>query len=82
MEQGIRQRWREIRAVEMVLEEAKAELQGEDPLHFAIREKLEEAKRTVKELSEALMWAVGDDLPEPDESLLEGVRELLKRANG
>ena len=68
--------------MEIVLEEAQAEFGAEDPLRPVQREALEDAKRTVKELSEALRWAVGDDLPEPEEPLLNAMRGLLERTRG
>ena len=79
--EGIQQRWREIRAVEIVLEEARAKFGGEDPLRPVLREALEDAKGKVQELAEAMRWAVGE-LPEPDESLLRAVRGLLERGRG
>jgi len=44
-----------------------------------LRKALEDAKRTLKELLEAVRFSCGD-LPEPDESLLDVVRGLGNRA--
>jgi len=76
------QRWKELRATEVVLEEAREEFGGEDPAHPKLRESLNECKLKAQELREAMRWATGGELPDPDESLLDGVRGLLDRARG
>jgi len=80
--EGIRQCWKEMRAVEIVLKEARDEFEGEDPLKPVVREALEDTKGKVQELAEAMAWAIGGELPEPDEPLVDAVRELLERTRG
>ena len=80
--EGVQQRWREIRAAEIVVEEAGGEFRGEDPAKPVLRETLEDTKRKVRELAETMRWAVSEDLPKPDESLPEAVRGLLERTRG
>jgi len=64
-----------------VLDEARNDFEGEDPLKPVLREALEDTKRNVRELSEGMRWAVGE-LPEPDESLIEAVMVVLERTRG
>lgn len=64
-----------------MLDEARNDFEGEDPLKPVLREALEDTKRNVRELSEGMRWAVGE-LPEPDESLIEAVMVVLERTRG
>ena len=54
---GIAQYWRQVRAVEAVVEEARAEFGGEDPCVPFIRSKLDEAKAQAGGDARASRWA-------------------------
>jgi hypothetical protein len=69
---GIAQYWRQVRAVEAVVEEAREEFGGEDPCMPLIRSKLDEAKALLEEMHERLdELGVATELPEiSDEDLM------------
>jgi hypothetical protein len=76
--EAVELRWRELRAVEIVLEEVAKEFDGEDPATPRLRRQIEEAKKKVKDIREGVgLFGQQPDLPEPDEELLEQVRQVL-----
>jgi hypothetical protein len=68
---GIAQNWRQVKAVEAVVEEARKEFGGEDPCVPLIRSKLDEAKAQLEEIHERLhSLGIEAELPEiSDEDL-------------
>jgi hypothetical protein len=73
--------WRELRAVETVVEEVAQEFNGEDPLLPPVRNVLDKAHQELADLPELLV-AVGVEveLSEPDEERVADLRERLLRA--
>jgi len=77
------QRWKELRATEIVLEEVREEFDGEDPAVPQMRQGLAECKLKVQELRDGTeRFGERIELPEPEESLLNVVRGLLERGRG
>lgn len=75
------QHWREVRAIEVVVEEAAAEFNGEDPLHPDVRRQLDEAKATLLDVHAGFEPYVGGlPLVEPSEDDVELVRKLVNKA--
>jgi len=72
--------WRELRAVEMVVEEIEQEF-GEDPLLPGLRDILGHVRATLTDLHPRLrnLEPDLDDLPEPDEQTLYSTRRLAYR---
>jgi hypothetical protein len=78
---GLRVRWAEARAVELVLESIAGEFGGEDPLKPALRTVLTEARQKLRELSREFPSPARDvELPEPGEDELDQVATLVERA--
>ena len=74
------QRWKELRAAEIVLEEMREEFGGEDAAHPKLRQSLGECKLKVQELREGMeRFGLPVELEEPDQELVEQVRGLLDR---
>ena len=73
--------WRDVRALELCIEEVRERLGGEDPPDEAVRNAIETAKVTIEELVEGLAGCdVPVELNEPEEAALDRLRELLKDA--
>jgi hypothetical protein len=73
--------WREIRSIEIVVEAAREEFDGEDPLHPDVRRPLEEAKAVLVEVHAGFEpYVSGIELPEPGEDEVALVRRLVEKA--
>ncbi len=75
--------WKDMRAIELVVEEVAAELGGEDPLRPLFRELLEHSKTGLtyhNQFLEALGSAV--ELQEPEEAELANLRARVERNAG
>jgi hypothetical protein len=81
LEAGIRKRWQELRAAELVADEVQRELRGEDALLPEVRDLLAEAKGELVRLRDELAaYAGAFELAEPDEELVTLIREAVERA--
>jgi hypothetical protein len=75
------QHWREIRSIEIVVEEARDEFDGEDPLEPEVRGQLDASKATLLEVHAAFSVYVGGiELPEPADLEVALVRNLIEKA--
>ncbi len=73
-------RWQELQAVEIVLAELSAELDGEDLLHAEVRELWADGKRTLEELVEGMArFGVTVACDEPPADLVARLREIARR---
>jgi hypothetical protein len=80
LREGIQLRWRELRSVELVLEEVAREFDGEAPTRPWEREALDNGKKKLEELHLAAQAYVAPfELPGPDEEEMEQVREVIRR---
>ena len=80
LREGIELRWRELLAVEQVLEEVAGEFDGEEPTRPWEREALDDGRKRLEELHRAAQTYVGPfKLPGPDKEELEQVRECIRR---
>jgi hypothetical protein len=80
LREGIELRWRELRSIELVLEEVAAEFDGEDPTRPWEREALDDGRKRLEELHRAAQKYVGPfKLPGPDKVEIEQVRECIRR---
>jgi hypothetical protein len=80
LREGVPWCWREVRAVEMVLDEVAAEFDGEDPLLPPVREVLDKTRQDLRELHVLLDFVDAEaELPEPDEERVAELRERLLR---
>ncbi len=72
------QRWRELRAAEVVADEVADELDGEDPLHPEVRELLAQSRSQLLDLHKKLAPYTGP-LPqeEPDDALVDRLRKIV-----
>jgi hypothetical protein len=78
---GIAQYWRQVKAVEAVIEEARKEFGGEDPCVPFIRSKLDEAKAQLEKMHERLQeLGVATELPEISDEDLEAPRKIMQHA--
>jgi hypothetical protein len=76
---GIAENWRQVRAVEAVVEEAREEFGGEDPWVPFLRSKLDEAKTLLEEMHERLdELGVATELPELSDADLVVPRRIMK----
>ncbi|MHB8376666.1 MAG: hypothetical protein ACYDEB_06890 [Dehalococcoidia bacterium] len=76
--EGIARRWRELRSLDIVLEEIAAEVDGEDVLHPEARELLERTRAQLRALPEAVTGYGGTcELAEPDAAEIEALREHI-----
>lgn len=74
------QHWREVRAIEIVVEEVRAELDGEDPLHPDVRRQLDATKAMLREVSADFAPYVHSlKLSEPSDEDVALVRELIEK---
>jgi hypothetical protein len=81
LQDGMRRRWQELRAAELVADEVQRELGGEDPLLPEVQELLTEGKGELARLrDEVAPYAGAFELPEPDEELVTLIREAVERA--
>jgi hypothetical protein len=80
LREGVPWCWREVRAVETVLEEVAEEF-GEDPLLPPVREVLDKTREDLVGLQHPLLDAVDveAELPEPDEERVEVLRQRWLR---
>jgi len=77
------QRWKDLRAAEIVLEEIREEFGGEDPARPELRRSLGECKLKVQEIREEVeCFGLRVEPGEPEESLLDGVRRALNSTSG
>jgi hypothetical protein len=77
--EGIAENWRQVRAVEAVVEEAKEEFGGEDPCVPFIRSKLDEAKALLEEMHERLdELGIETELPEINDADLVVPRGIMQ----
>jgi hypothetical protein len=75
--------WRSIRALELCIDEVKERLGGEDSADPVVREALENAKATVREVVAGLAECrIEAELVEPEESDLALVRRCWTRRSG
>ncbi len=79
MKRAVVQAWQELRAVEVVLDEAAAEFDGEDPLRPRLRQDLDQARETLQKLR-AYLWHRDEsyELAEPGEEELDAARRLIE----
>jgi exonuclease VII small subunit len=78
---GMQRGWRDVRSVELVVEEAVKEFEGEDPLLPQVRKVLDGARKKIEDVRSSLRPYLGKfELIEPDEAEVEHVRLILKRA--
>jgi hypothetical protein len=81
LREGIQLRWRELRSIELVLEEVAGEFDGEAPTRPWEREALDDGKKRLQELHLAAQTYVGPfKLPGPDKEEMEQVRQAIRRA--
>jgi hypothetical protein len=79
LRESVPEQWRELREVEIVLEELAAEFQGEDPLPPPMRSVVDETRAELQELVEKTQRRVGPfDLPDPDKETLAKLRTIAK----
>jgi len=77
---GIQLRWRELRSIEVVLQEVAGEFDGEAPTRPCERQALDDGKEKLEELHLAAQTYVGAfELPGPNEEEMEQVREAIRR---
>ncbi len=75
---GVRENWRELRAIEEQVELITEEFDGEDVLHAKVRENFEEAKAGLVELHEQVQEYTGPfELPDPDDDLRAMVQRIV-----
>jgi len=80
LQEGIKARWRELRSIELVLEELSGEFDGEEPTRPWEREALDEGRKRLEKLHRAAQTYVGPfKLPGPDKEELEQVGECIRR---
>ncbi len=80
LRQGIELRWRELLAVEQVLDEMSAEFEGEDLARPQERRAITEGKEKLRELHESVQNYVGPfGLPGVDEDDVAQLREAMRR---
>jgi hypothetical protein len=80
---GIVECWRELRAVELKLDELIAEFDGEDVLRPSVRERLEQTKASLADLHEQVQVYTGPfELAEPNDELLGMVDRIVGREMG
>ena len=80
LRESIQLRWRELRSIELVLEELAGEFDGEEPTRPWEREALDDGKKRLEELHRAVQTYVGPfKLPGPDEKEMEQTRECIRR---
>jgi hypothetical protein len=80
LREGVPWCWREVRAVETVLEEVAEEFGGEDPLLPPVREVLNKTRRDLADLHLLLDFVDAEaELPGPDEERVEFLRERWLR---
>jgi len=80
LREGIQLRWRELRSIELVLEEVAEEFDGEAPTRPWEREALDDGKERLEELHLAAQTYAGAfQLPGPDGEETEQVREVIRR---
>jgi hypothetical protein len=79
---GIELRWRQLRAIELVLDEVAAEFDGEDVLRPEHRATLNTAKAGVEAINLFLAThhKAAVELVEPEEQLLDETRALIEKA--
>jgi hypothetical protein len=77
---GIVECWRELRAVELKLDELTAEFDGEDVLKPDIRERLASSLASLRDLHERVQRYAGpSELPEPDDELRATVGRIVEQ---
>ncbi len=80
---GVALRWRELRALETVLDEIAGELDGEDPLHPEARARLDETRRQLLALHETVTgYCEACELREPEPAEIAAVRQLMNKGGG
>ena len=80
LQEGTQHHWRELRAIELVLEEMATEFDGEDLLDPRLRGILDNIREGLEGLHEDVERYVGRfDLPEPDEEMVDLMRRIVER---
>jgi hypothetical protein len=75
-------RWRELRALEAVLDEIAGELEGEDPLHPEARARLGETRQRLLALHETVAgYREACELRAPEPAEVAAVRELTRKGD-
>lgn len=75
---GVQMRWQDLEAVEAVLQEVAAELDGESPALPETREALDGCRKVVREIAGELQrWSGPVALPSPADENLEWAREVV-----
>jgi hypothetical protein len=77
--QGLQQHWRELRAIEIGVQEVAEEFGGEDPLQSDVREILEGCLRSCATLRDDMAAYVEIELAEPIEDDVTLVRKLIEK---
>ena len=76
-------RWSELRAVELVADEVAAYFDDEDPLRWAVRERLDETKAQPQGLVLTIdRHRQPVELTEPTQEQLADIRALVDRGSG
>ncbi len=76
--EGITECWSQLRAAEVIIAAVAEEFGGEDPLDPAVRSVLDRMRQELVGLhSDAQKYTGAFDLPEPDDALVQRLRELL-----
>lgn len=66
--------WRDLRAVELLIEETAAKFGGADPAHPDVRRRLHQCKKSLRSIHEGVQKYLGPlDLPEPQGDELAGI---------
>ncbi len=79
MQETVAQRWRELRSSELLLEEATAQLDGEDAADPKLRQTLEDCRAKLLGIHEELRQLGDCQLPDPEQGEVDQLRELLSR---
>lgn len=75
---GVRENWRELRAIEEQVESIAEDFDGEDPLHERVRANFDEAKSILVDLHERVPKYTGPfHMLDPDEELREMVKQII-----
>jgi hypothetical protein len=76
---GVRENWRELKAIEQQLAEMTEAFGGEDVLHPSVRGHVDEAREGLIELREKLQTYTGPfELPEPDDETRRLVQRIVE----
>lgn len=80
---AVKETWRELRAIDLQIDEMTEELDGEDVLQQRVREELDETKESLLDLHERLPKYTGPfELPEPNDEIESMVRRIVDLEGG